>query len=502
MALDPKLLENLPEILGRVRAEQAKRSFKEFVHQAWHIVEPGTPLIWGWVMDALCDHLQAVAEGKIRRIVICVPPGTSKSRLTRVFWPAYIWTRMPHSAFISASYALDLTIRDNLAVRRLVESEWYKTTFGIEIAEDDGGKVGFSLNTSGSLKALTVGTGKTTGFRGDFFTIDDPLNVMDANSPVKRAEANEWFRSSAQSRLNNVSKSAIVLIMQRVAEDDVADVAIRMGYEKLIIPMVWDESYRATTSIGWTDPRTKEGELMFPERFPEEYVRTLPDPELGIGPYAYAAQYQQIPVPRTGALFLVDNIPLIEHLPEDDYITVRAWDLAGTEGAGAYTVGVRMRYGKNTRKFYIDDVQRAQLSSGKVRDLILSTAEDDGTDTRIVIPRDPGQAGVAQVDDLVALLAGYTVKSEIQSGKKEVRADPLASQVERGHLKVVKTTWTTALIEEMRFFPKGRFMDQVDAASSAFNHLAALTRQRRRVLQLIVDSERQTNYATGVAANG
>ena len=500
MSLDPQFLQHAPDLLAKVRAENARRSYKEFIKQAWPVIEPGTPLIWDWPMDAITDHLEAVVRRDIKRLVITVFPGASKSKLARVLLPAWQWCADPFHKFLSASYALDLTIRDNLETRRIVSSDWYNKTFDISIAEDDGGKTGFSLSTYGSLKAVTVG-GKTTGFRGDTFVIDDPINVQDANSPVRRAEALEWFSEAAQSRINNPSQSAVIVIMQRVHEDDVAARALEMGYEHLNIPMRWDESQRKTTSIGWTDPRTKDGELAFPKRFPKEWVDQT---EKNMGPYAFASQYQQTPVPRKGAMFQVDRLPILDTLPDEPFITVRAWDLAGTEGAGAFTVGVRMRYGRTSRKFYIDHVARAQLSSGAVRDLILQTAEADGTDAKIILPKDPGQAGVAQMDDLTALLAGFNVSPERQSGSKELRAEPLASQIENGHVAVLKDVWTKDLIEELRFFPKSKFRDQVDATASAFNALAPITRSKKRTLNLVVGGEKQANWVnlSGSAANG
>lgn len=498
MRVDEKTLRMLPALFTKVRAEIARRSLKEYWHQAWKVIEPGTPLVWGWALDALVEHLEAVARREIKRLVINIPPGASKSVGTRVIFPTWVWTREPHHRFLSASYSLDLTIRDNLNARRIVASDWYRESFDITIAEDDGGKVGFSTDKLGSIKAVTVGTGKTTGFRGDTFLIDDPINVQDANSPVKRAEALDWFREAAQNRINDAAKSAIIVIMQRVHEDDVAAAALEMGYDHLCIPMRWDESLRKTTRIGWTDPRKEDGELMFPERFPKEWVDQT---ERNMGPYAFSAQYQQRPVPRKGAMFAVERIGLYEELPDEPFISVRAWDLAGTAGAGAYTVGLRMRYGRNSRKFYIDDVARAQLSAGAVRDLIREIAALDGVETKIILPRDPGQAGLAQIADLTAMLAGYNVSAETQSGSKELRAEPLASHVENGHVLVRKETWTGAFVEELRMFPKGRYRDQVDAAASAFNALAAMTRVRRRQLELVVGGER-TKSILARAANG
>jgi len=500
MHLDPSLIQKAPQILARVQAEAARRSFREFIRQAWPTVEPGTPLIWGWSMDAVVLHMEAVARGDIRRLVINISPGSSKSRIIRVMYPAWRWIADPYHKFLSASYSLDLTIRDTLDLRRLITSDWYRETFDIRIAEDDAGKTGFSLDTFGSIKAVTVG-GKTTGWRGDTFLVDDPLNVQDANSVVKRAESIEWFREAAQNRINNAATSSIVVIMQRVHEEDVAAAALEMRYERLVIPMRWDEQFRHTTSIGWTDPRTVEGDLMFPERFPKEWVDTT---ERNMGSYAFAAQYQQTPVPRKGAFFATDRMDIIPELPDDDYTEVRAWDLAVSAGKGAYTAGVKMLWGRRTQRFYVADVARGQWGAGQVRDEMTETAHTDGTTTRIVIPQDPGQAGKAQADDIVANLAGYDVRVERQSGDKETRANPLAAQMERGHVAVLRRPWTNAFLDELRVFPKGKYKDQVDAAASALNMLASMTRTKKRTLRLVVGGEQQENFAAmpGMAANG
>jgi predicted phage terminase large subunit-like protein len=405
-------------------------------------------------------------------------------------FPAWKWVNQPHHRFLSASYGIDLTTLDNLTLRRLVSSEWYQSSFGIGIAEDDGGKTGFSNTAGGSIRAVSIGTGKTTGYGADTFIIDDPINVADANQDSARTDAINWFKESAQSRLNSVKNGAIVLIMQRVHEEDVAAVAMEMGYEKLIIPMSWDEQFRHTTSIGWTDPRTKDGELMWPERFPQWYIDQQRE---NIGEYAYSAQYQQTPVPRKGGLIQVDNIRVIDELPDENFIAVRAWDLAGSEGKGAYTVGTRLLWGETSQQFYVADIQRKQLGGGGVRDLIQRMAEEDGITTKIVIPRDPGQAGKAQSEDIAAQLRGYSVKIEAQSGSKELRAEPFASQVEIGKVNVLNRTWTKAWLDELRFFPKGRLKDQVDATASAFNELAAMTRRGRKTPQLSLVGAKQDN---------
>ncbi|KPK37660.1 MAG: hypothetical protein AMJ69_10815, partial [Gammaproteobacteria bacterium SG8_47] len=469
-----------------------KRSLLEFTRQAWPILEPGVAMKQGWALEAICEHLEAVIRGDIKRLVINIPPGASKSRLSRVMLPLYIWTHKPWARVIGASYALNLAERDNYYARTILQTEWYQKNFGVSISSEQGAKVNFDNTSMGGLRAISVG-GATTGFRGDFLILDDAHNSSEGESDAKRSEAVQWFLETFQTRVNDLDNSPIVVVGQRIHEEDVYAAAIDLGYEHLNIPMEWDESMRKTTSIGWTDPRSQDGELMWPERFSKDAIERL---KKAMGPYASAAQLQQTPVPRKGGLINVDNIKVLDELPDEPFIAVRAWDLAASEGAGAFTVGLQMLYGQESDRFYIADVRRKQLGAGGVRQLILDTAEEDGVPTKIVLPQDPGQAGKALVEDMIAALTGYTAKAELQSGAKETRAAPLATQVDIGRVCVLNRTWTRPLLDELRFFPKGKFKDQVDAAASAFNELASLTRKKERKKPLLtVVGERQDNWA-------
>ena len=478
-----------PEALQKIRAELARRSLLEFTRQAWSILEPGVQMKEGWVLEAICEHLEAVANGDIKRLLINVPPGSSKSRLARVMFPLWLWTHKPWMRIIGASYALALSERDSYYARTVIQTDWYQKNFGVSISSEQGAKVNFDNTSMGGMRAISVG-GATTGFRGDLLLCDDAHNISDGESDAKRSEAVQWFKETFQTRVNDLDNTPIVVIGQRVHEEDVYSAALELGYEHLNIPMEWEEEQRKTTSIGWTDPRTKENELMWPERFSADAVERLKN---ALGPYAASAQLQQRPVPRKGGMFQVDSIRQIDDLPDEPFIAVRAWDLAGSEGKGAYTVGVKMLWGEKSQEFYVVDVIRKQLGGGAVRELIDKTAEQDGVATKIIVPRDPGQAGKVQTEDIVALLAGFNAKAEAQSGSKELRAEPFASQVEVNRVNVLKRTWTKAWLDELRFFPKSKYKDQVDASSSAFNALSEMTRKRKKTPQLAVVGEKQDN---------
>jgi predicted phage terminase large subunit-like protein len=486
----------------QIEAELCRRSLGYFIRSAWPVLEPGRPLVWGWPLEALIEHLEAVHRGEITRFLATVPPGSMKSLTTRVFSPVWRWLNSPSSRFIGASYAHHLAIRDNRRAKALIESDWFRSRFPeVEIDPNRAASENFANRNTGWMMATSV-EGVGTGERGDQFIIDDPLSVTQADSPVKRQSALKWFHETVPSRLNDLERDQIVLIMQRLHEEDVANAAIDLGYEHLNIPMHFDPDATKTTGIGWEDPRSTPGELMWPERFPEEAVASL---ENTLGPYAAAAQLEQTPVPRTGGLIETEQINEIDELPahiaramseiNPSVFFVRAWDLAGSEGKGAYTVGVLIAQDHTapSSPIYIIDVRRKRINPSAARQLMVSCAADDPPGTRIIYPRDPGQAGMDQAQTIASVLEGYAHRPEAQSGSKETRAEPFAAKVGTGQIFVLQRAWTEHYVQELRFFPKGKYKDQVDASSSAYNELARMN--RRRPPEIHIRSESQTNRA-------
>lgn len=298
--------------------------------------------------------------------------------------------------------------------------------------------------------------------------LDDPISAHDANSDAKLLDAKIAFTETLPTRVNNEA-SSIVVIMQRLNERDVAGVILDAGldYEHLMIPMRFEDDRRCVTSIGWTDPRKKDGELMFPERFPEPQVVEL---EKTLGSYAVAGQLQQRPAPRGGGMFKRADFGIVAAAPAGCR-WVRGWDLAATESAdAAWTAGVKMGRGPKG-EFYIAHVARIQGSPAAVERLLVNTAAQDGLETKGSIPQDPGQAGKAQVQYLIRQLAGFDYHASPESGDKITRAQPLAAQVEAGNVYLVAGDWNEAFLAEAETFPNGKWKDQIDAASRAFSEL-------------------------------
>ena len=320
--------------LRAIEKRRCELSLSEFIKRAWHVVEPGQPFVDNWHIDMICAHLEAITDDHVledgtcyNRLLVNVPPGTMKSMIVNIFWPSWEWgpRNKPHLRYICAAHQQGLAIRDSTKMRRLVTSDWYQGHWGdrVQLTGDQNAKTKFENTATGFREAVAAGS--ITGSRGDRVIIDDPHSVEGANSDAMRASTLEWFTEAVPTRLNNPKNSAIVVIMQRLHEQDVSGVILESKgfkgvYDVICLPMRY-ETWRdgMATKLGYVDPREEEGELLFPQRFPLEVVER---DEAAMGPYAVAGQFQQTPTPRGGGVIKDQWWQLWEnsHFPDCDYV--------------------------------------------------------------------------------------------------------------------------------------------------------------------------------------
>lgn len=298
----------------------AQLSLAEFFSQAWETLEPATPLAWGEHIDAVCDHLEALLKGEILNLYVAVPPGTTKSILANVCFPAWCWTTNPSLRFLCAANEGGLATRDAVSCRRLLESDWYRANWGhvFRLTSDQNVKTWYENNRRGFRTSITVGS-KTTGRKGDILIVDDPHDTREVESEAKRRAVLDWWDQAFFNRVNNPKTGRRLIIGQRTHVNDLAaHVLAKGGFEALVIPEEYDPEDAITTSIGWKDWRTEPGELLRKDRFGTEQVveakRTL-------GSVGYAAQHQQKPVPREGALFKAEWLDRnVFHVEKNRYV--------------------------------------------------------------------------------------------------------------------------------------------------------------------------------------
>ena len=334
----PKI--NLDASRFAVEKRMCELSFVEFIKQAWHVIEPGQEYLHNWHIEAIAEHLEAITDEMMidderyyNRLLINVPPGAMKSLLCNVLWPSWEWgpRNMPYLRYVCASHAMPFAVRDSVKMRRLVASEWYQTRWGdrVTLTGDQNEKIKYETTATGFRQAVAFEG--MTGARGDRVIIDDPHSVSSASSEQKRATTIETFEQAVPTRLNNPDRSAIVVIMQRLHEEDVSGVIIekQLGYDHIMIPMEYDPDRAAPTMLGWEDPRTEKGELMFPARFPKHVVDR--DKKI-MGTYAASGQFQQLPTPEDGGIIKRKHWQLWEDpkFPPFDYI-IASLDTAYTE---------------------------------------------------------------------------------------------------------------------------------------------------------------------------
>jgi predicted phage terminase large subunit-like protein len=284
----------------QMQAERAKRSFSVFALEAWSVIEPGTQLQWTWHLDAIAEHLQALYERQITRLLINIAPGHAKSSFISVLFPDWVALNDPASRWLCASHSLDLAIRDNKNRRDLIEHEWFQQRYGhlFQLSSSQNVKSFYENNHKGYSMAVGV-RASGTGKRASHMLIDDPHNAMEGEADRKAVIA--WFGKTWMSRLNDQEHGPMVVVGQRLHQQDLSGHILELGgWEHLNLPEEYEPSRKCFTSIGWSDPRKEEGELLWPDRFTAPILARL---KHSLGSMDYAAQYQQTPVPSGGGQF-------------------------------------------------------------------------------------------------------------------------------------------------------------------------------------------------------
>jgi predicted phage terminase large subunit-like protein len=432
---------------------QRCRSLAGFVREAWPVLMPEADkaYVHGWHVDLVCRHLEALTSGEFlargmdNRLLINVPPSMGKSLVLCVLFPAWLWgpAGQPGHQFIATSFREENCRRDSGRFLKLVSSDWYQRLWGDRVQVTRGGDE-LIENAAGGVRR-NVPFGSLTSAKADTLLIDDPHSVDTAESDADRTRATMRFRESVTTRLNDPVRSSIVVIMQRLHENDISGVILSLGmrYVHLMLPMRFELERACVTPFG-CDPRTTDGELLFPERFPEAVVDR---DEAAMAEHAVAGQHQQRPAPRGGLMFKRHWFGAVDAPPADCRF-VRGWDLAGSvKKTSAFTAGVKVGHCQRERRWYVCDVVRDRVLNPET--MIVNTAQRDGKSVEISLPQDPGSAGAIQARSLIGALVGYNATATPESGEKADRAIPAKAQAEAGNILLVRGPWNEAFLNEL-----------------------------------------------------
>lgn len=491
------LLEEVVEALtpDELETKLAEDCFAEFVKQAWPILEPATPYKHNWHIDAMCDHLQAVSNRHILNLIINVPPGSAKSLVASVMWQPWHWLKQPNDRFLTGSHADALSIRDAVKSRRLIESIWYQSRWAdrFQLTGDQNEKKRWENDKTGFRIATHVGG--ATGERAQFLTLDDPHEIEDAESDTIRESTIEWVRSTWSERIADAKNSGRVVVMQRLHERDTSGFLLNEegGFEHLMIPMEFEPSRKFFTSV-WPqgDPRTVEGELLFPERWDADEVMRK---KRRLGSYKAAGQLQQRPAPDEGGILKRhwwrywhypnhplppvvvktkdghETIPCVE-LPYHFDQYAQSWDMAFKgDASNDYVVGGQWaKLGVDA--YCLDLVRDQQDFVGTMRMVKAFNERWDVPGPKLVEDKANGPAIVSSLKNEIPGIVMYPVLG----GDKIARARAYAPYAEAGHCVLPHPSiapWVPAFIEECATFPNATHDDQVDHWSQVMSKLYA-----------------------------
>lgn len=418
-----------------------------------------------------------------------------------VFWPAWVWLRWPTWRAIFLSANPRVALRDSVYCREIIESEWYRDTFAPAwtLAADQNAK-GLFKNTAGGFRQALGFFSRVTGDRADALVWDDPHDAEEVHSSLMRQAVLDKWDGALGNRVNDLRVSLRVGIMQRLHEDDLAGHVLRKGgWGHLCLPMEFEpirscpcpDCQRGETAIGWRDPRTNPGELLFPQRFPAAVLATE---RARLGSSGYAGQMQQRPSAAEGEIFKAcwwrfwclsgQHLPPVRlRQPDGSHIEcpveplpgvfdeqLQSWDMAfkDTQSSAYVTGGVWARDG--ARKFLLDQV-RDKMSFTATRQAVLRLSAA-WPEARRKLVEDKAN-GPAIIDTLKSQVAGLVAVQP--DGSKEARAHAVTPDIEAGNVYLPHpqiAPWVNDYLAEFTAFPNGAYADQVDQTTQALRRLA------------------------------
>ncbi len=405
----------------------------------------------------------AVARGNAR-IILTMPFRHGKSEFLSINTPIWFLERWPHKYVMNLTYGVDLATDFSTRVRDTFQNEDLHHLLRTRINPKKSRSDRFLTMSNGGLTAAGIG-GPITGRGADLMLIDDYVkNAEEAMSEAHHKKTWEWFKATAYTRLEP-NASLIVLATRWAQNDLIGRLLTEMPHENwtlINLPMLAEVNDPLGRSIG---------EPLWPERYPLEACERI---RTTLGTYWFEAQCQQNPPASMSGADVGEKLKYLAPIdvPQPDRLkTIRAWDLAATEGGGDYTAGIKMSRCKDDGRIIIHDVQRFQKSPGGTKTMVATNAAGDGHGVKVWMEQEPGSSGKTVIRDFEKLLQGYAFEGERATGPIEVRASPFLAAIEAGNVYCVRADWNDALRLELNAFPDGENDDQVSAAALGYNKL-------------------------------
>ena len=531
------------DMLLEMDKEECENDLYTFLRKGWKYLD-ASPFTPGWPIEAVAQHLMAVADGHIRRLVINIPPRCAKSSLVSCAYPAWTWSQRDKTAttgpgvnFLHASYAQNLSLRDSVKCRRLIESPWYQKRWGdrFQLTSDQNTKTRFDNSARGSRLATSVGS-QLTGEGGNIIVVDDPNAAQEAFSEATIEKTIEWWDSALSTRLNDPKTGCFIIIQQRLAEDDLTGhvlekdigdwthLCLPMRYEShrsfhtVLVPAEYTDDGEAVT---WEDPRTEENQLLWPERFGEREVALL---EKQLGPWGAAGQLQQRPEVKGGGVIKTEwwepwearAYPPMDFIiaaldtayttkQENDFSALTVWGVfsgdtlaisnkqVGRDGQlvdvlvqnenGEFetqSLSVNRHYGQQHAKVMLMNAWQEKLELHELVQRVAKTMKDMKVDKLLIENKAAGYSVAQEIRRLYGHEKWAVQLEDPKSQDKMARLYSIQHLFAEGLIHAPDKAWSRMVIDQVASFPKGKHDDLVDTVSMAIRHLRLIGLLQRK----------------------
>ena len=466
----------MPILLQEQLDEMWKNNFSRFIGKTLQTVDPSTRYADNWHIDLIAQQLEAARKAEITRLIINMPPRALKSTCVSVAWPAWLLAHDPCARIMAASYSERLSIRHSLDCRMIVTSPWYRRLFpGVQLAHDQNEKYKFMTTERGFRFATSVG-GTITGEGGNFLIIDDPINPTQAANEIWREHVNRWFDHTFSTRLNDKQKGVIVLVMQRLHENDLTGHLLsKGGWKQLSLPAV------ATAPEDYIiDGEHHYREINEPLHPHREDIMLIERARIDLGSHAFAAQYQQQPMPDEGGMARPYWFGRYKSPPESEGRRVQSWDTAIKSGA-QHDASVCLTFAEHEGKSYLLDAQVMRHEYPDLKRAFYKLAKQWRPQAILIEDRASGQQLLQDVhrDSHLPVIAMQPKKDKI------TRFAAISAMLESGRVALPEqASWLAGFEGELFAFPAGTHDDQVDALTQYLDWLRGMSWERLGIRSL------------------
>ena len=442
-----------------------RQDFSSFIEKSFRELNPNTEFVWNWHINAIAYELEQCRRGLTKRLIINVPPRHLKSHCASVAFVAWLLGHNPSAQIMCVSYAQDLADKHARDCRMLMTARWYRELFSTRVSSSKHAAAEFTTTLQGSRKATSVG-GVVTGRGGDFIIIDDPMKPDEAMSDVRRQSANDWYDHSLISRLNDKRTGCIILIMQRLHEDDLTGHSEKSGEWRILrLPAIAeeDEVHLIASPYGVRTVNRSAGEALDPVREPLEILEQIRATQ---GEYNFAGQYQQAPAPLGGGLVKIGWFQHYDQrtLPLFDLI-FQSWDTAN-KTTELSDFSVCTTWGIKQKQLYLLHVLRKKMGYPDLKRAVCEQRTTFGA--RVVLIEDKA-SGTQLIQELISE-GQYGITRYQTTMDKVMRMHAVSSTIENGMVYLPEqANWLAVLLQELATFPKGKYDDQADSVSQALD---------------------------------